>query len=75
MVFDRVDAKADHLCTTLREIGFQTGYSSQLRCADGSEVLWMREENSPVVADPFVEVDAAVSGLCGEIRSNIIDTE
>jgi len=35
----------------------------------------VREENSPVVADPFVEVDCAVSGLGGDSRCKIIDTE
>ena len=75
MIFDRVNAQPDHLCATLCKLAFQSGYRAKLCRTNRSKVLRVREENRPVVADPFVEADRAVSGLCCEIRSNIIDTE
>lgn len=46
------------------------GESSELGGADWSVVLWVGEENNPLVTNELVEIDWAGSGLGLEIWSN-----
>src|ERR1700761_6246794 len=75
MVPDRVHAKADDLGTTPGEVVLQIRHRAKLGGTHWRKVLWMREENCPIVANPFMEVNRAMSRFCNEIRSNIVDTE
>src|SRR2546427_12512860 len=63
-----IDAESDDLGVPLVELGLETGHVAELSGANGREVLRMREEDCPLVADPFVEVDLPLRGLSGEIR-------
>ena len=73
VVLDRVDGEADHLDAALVEFGFDLGDVAEFGGADRREVLGMREQHHPVIADPFVEIDFAFRGLRFEIRRDIID--
>ncbi len=75
MVLDRVDAEPDHLRSALGEVGFESCNDAQLGGADRGKVLRVREQHSPIVADPLVKVDGAVRCFRREIGSYIVDTE
>ena len=60
MVVDRVDADADDLDAALVELGLDPGHVAELGGADRGEVLGVREQDRPAVADPLVEADAAL---------------
>lgn len=62
--------QANELDASSVELRFEFGESTELGGADWGIVLWVREEDDPVVADEFVEVDWALGGLGLEIRSN-----
>ena len=44
------------------------GQIAELRGANGSKVLRVREQDRPTVADPFVKADWPVCGFGGENR-------
>src|SRR5262252_7899727 len=68
---DRVDAQTEDLDATLLEFGFELGHIAEFRGADRSEILRVREEDRPTVADPFVEAfDRAFGSLRAEIRND-----
>ena len=78
VVFDGVDGEADDLGAALGELAFEAGHGAELGGADGGEVLGVREEDGPVVADPLVKVDgpwvvsAVKSGASSLMRSRDI---
>src|SRR5690606_9902775 len=73
VVAHRIDAKADHLGVAAVELAFQPRPVAELGGAHGREVLRMREEDRPLVADPLVEADAALGRVRGEIGGYIAD--
>src|SRR6516162_968541 len=75
MVADRIDAEPDDLAVALVELGLQPRHVAELGRADRREVLRVREQDGPAVADPFVEVDAALGRLRGEIGSFAVDSQ
>lgn len=75
VLLDRVGRETDELHATPGEFRLQFGESTQLRGADGSVVLWVGEEDNPVIANEFMEVDRARSGLSVEVWSNIPQTQ
>src|SRR4029077_17417580 len=40
---------------------------SKAWCKDGSEVLWLRKQNGPRIADPLMEPDRSFTSFCFEI--------
>jgi hypothetical protein len=74
VVVDGVRAEADHFRVASVEFRFQTGHVAQLRRADGREVLGMRKQNRPFLADPFVKLDGTVGGVGGEVGGFIADS-
>jgi hypothetical protein len=75
MIGDRVDAQRDDFGVTLLEVGLQARHVAELGRADGREVLRMREENGPVIADPIVEVDFAFRGVGAEVWGLGVDPQ
>ena len=73
MLFDRVDRETDDLDATLVELRFDLGHVTEFGGADRREVLRVREQHHPRIADPIVEFDLAFRGLRFEIRGRIID--
>ena len=75
MVAHAVDADADDLAVACCEFIGQRGNGAQLGGADRGEVLRMRKEQRPAVADPIVEADLARGGVGSEIGSGVIETQ
>src|SRR5437588_3468887 len=71
----RFHAQADDLAIPLLEFGLQPGHVTQFRGAHRGEVLGVREQDGPAVADPLVEVDPALRSLGGEIGSLVVDAQ
>lgn len=67
--------QSDHLDTTGSELGLELGKSTQLGGTDGSEVIRVREEDDPAVADKVVERDVAVGRLGVEVGGRRAETE
>ena len=61
------------LRVALGELGLQPRHVAQFGRANRREVLGVREQNRPAVADPLVKMDGALRGLGREIGRNIID--
>jgi hypothetical protein len=73
VVVDRVDRQADDLGVALVELGLELGELAEFRRAHWGEVLGVREQDAPAVAEPFVEMDLAlrrVGGEIGRLRAN-----
>jgi hypothetical protein len=74
VILNRVDRKADHLDAALVEFRLEPGDRAQFGGADRREILGVREENGPVVADPLMKLNDPLCGLGREIGSNIVDS-
>ena len=75
VVVDRVDAQADDLGVALGEFRLQPRHVAELGGADRREILGMREQDRPAVADPVVKVDLALGRFGSEVRRFGIDSE
>jgi len=75
VVVDGVDAETDHLGAALGELAFEAGHGAELGGAYGGEIFGVGEEDSPVVADPLVEMDGALRCFGGEVGCQVIDAE
>ena len=72
---DRIDAQADDLDVALFEFGFDLGHVAKLGGADRGEVLGVREQDGPGIADPVVKFDFAFRRLRLEIRRRVANRE
>src|SRR6266404_8816973 len=75
VVTDRIDAEPDNLAVALVELGLQPGHVAELGRADRCEILWMREQDHPSIADPFMKVDNALGHLRSEVWSFGVDSQ
>jgi hypothetical protein len=73
MLLDRIDAQADQLGVAAGELRFDLGHVAEFGRADRREILRMREEDGPAVADPLVEIDRPLRRFGGEVRGDIVD--
>jgi hypothetical protein len=69
VVVHGVDAQADDLGVALVELALERRHVAELGGADRREVLRVREQDRPAVADPLVEIDLALGRVRGEVRS------
>src|SRR5262245_50955827 len=67
MVVHGIDAQADDLDPALVELGLDPRHVAELGGADRREVLGMREQHGPGIADPLVKADAALRGIGLEV--------
>src|SRR5215217_1141235 len=67
----RIDAESNHFNAALFEVRLTARDVSELGRADRSEILWVREQNRPAIANPFVEANRAFSSICCEIGCDI----
>lgn len=72
---DGVGREADELCVAAREFWFELCEGAELGGADGGAVCGVREEDHPLVADEFVEVDGASRGFGLEVRGGAAQAE
>ena len=63
----RIDRQAGDLHAAPVELRLDLGQVAQLGRADRREILGMREQDGPTVADPFMEPDAALGGFGLEV--------
>ena len=75
VVVGRVDREADDLDAAPVELGLDLRHVAELGRADRREVLRVREQHRPRVADPLVEPDRAFGGLRLEVRRGIPNRE
>ena len=68
MLVGRVDADADQLDAALVELRLEPCDGAELGGADRREILRMREEKRPAVAEPFVKADVAFGAFGFEVR-------
>jgi hypothetical protein len=70
VALDGVCGETDQLGTALGELWLELCESTELGGADWGIVLWVREEDDPVVANELVEVDWAIGSLSIEVRGD-----
>src|SRR4029079_3519642 len=75
VIADGIHAQSDDLGVALVELGLQSGHVAELGRTDWGEILRMRAQDGPAVADPFVQADGALGGLRGEIRCVASDSQ
>jgi len=75
VVVEVVGGDADDLDVALCKVGCATCDFAELGRADGCKVSRVREEDTPRVTEPFVEVDRADGGLCVKVGGNAAETE
>ena len=75
MAVDRIDAQADELGVAFGELRLDLGHIAELGGADRREVLGMREQDRPAVADPLMEIDRSFCGLSGEVGCRVVDAK
>ena len=75
MVFDRVGREPDDLRIAPVEFALHLRHGAQLGRAHRREILGMREQHRPLVADPLVEIDLAFGGFGLEVRCRVANTQ
>src|SRR5258706_5120745 len=72
---DRIDRKPDRLDAAPVELRLEPRHVPELGGAHRREVAWVREQNRPAVADPFVKADRSFGRDGGEIGGGISELE
>ena len=75
VIADGVRAQANDLTVAFFEFRLQAGHIAQLGRANWSEILRMREQNSPAIPYPIMKIDCAFRCWCRKIRSFFTDME
>src|SRR5690348_2844231 len=75
MVVDGVDRQADDFDVALVELGLEFSHRAELGGADRREILGMREQHGPRIADPIVELELALGRLSLEIRRGVANSQ
>jgi len=70
-----VRRQTDEFDSTLGKLRLELSECTQLSGTNRCEILRMGEENNPVVANEFVELDFSIGGLSFEVRSYASKTE
>ena len=64
----RIHADRDHFDAALLELAFDPRHVPQFGRAHRREVLGVREQDAPAIAQPFVEIDLALGRIRREVR-------
>ena len=72
---DRIDAEANDLHAALVEFGLDLCHVAELGGADRGEVLGVRENHPPGIAEPVVKPDAAFGSIGLKVRGDIAELE
>ena len=75
VVGDGIHGKADDLAVAGGEVLREARHVAELGGADRREVLGVREQDGPAIADPVVEGDGALGGLGGEVGHFAVDAQ
>ncbi len=68
MIAGRIDRQSHDLHISAIKLRFDFRHVTKLGRADGREVLRVRKQNGPRIADPIMEPDPSFTGFCFEIR-------
>src|SRR6516165_719700 len=68
VIASRINGQSHYLHVSPIKLWFDFGHVTELGRTDRCEVLWMREQDGPRVADPIVETDSSFRGFCFKIR-------
>ena len=74
MVAGRIDRQSDNLHVSALKLWFYPSHVAELGRADRGEVLRMREQDGPRIADPIVESYAAFGCFCFKIRCGLANS-
>src|SRR5262245_7174317 len=75
MEVDLVHTETDDLDAALVELRFDPRHITELGRAHRSEVLGVRKQHAPGIAQPFMEPDVALCGVGLKIRGDIAELE
>ncbi|MCY1183024.1 hypothetical protein D9M73_236120 [compost metagenome] len=75
VVGNRVDTEPDHFGVALVEFRLELGQVAQFSGADRGEILRVRKQDGPVVANPFVEIQRALGAFGSEIRCFVANAD
>src|SRR5438128_8885135 len=75
MVGERIDRQADDLDAAPVKLGLDLGHVTELGGAYRCEILRVREQHRPLVADPIVKPNPTFGSLSLEVRGSIVDCE
>ena len=75
MIFHGIDAETDDLDVAAVEFALQAGHGAKLGGADRREILRMREQNAPAVAEPFVKADRPLRRIRFEIGRDLTELQ
>ena len=75
MLVERVDREADDLHAAAVEVGLDLRHVAELGRADRGEVLRVREQDDPRVADPVVEADRPLCRLGLKVGRSIAELQ
>jgi hypothetical protein len=73
VVIGPVDRQTDHFHAPALELALDLRHVAELSGADRGEILRVREQHRPGIADPAVEADPAFGGFGLEIRSHLTE--
>ncbi|MNL53853.1 hypothetical protein D3C87_1771340 [compost metagenome] len=73
MAVERIDGEPDDLYPAPVEFRLDLGHVAEFGGADWREILRMREQDGPGIADPVMELDRAFRGFRLEIRCDVVD--
>src|SRR5215204_6551810 len=69
----RINTQSNDLDAASVELGLDFGHVAELGGANRSEVLRMREQDAPRVANPFMKPDLALGGFSLEVWGCLAD--
>ena len=75
MVGHRVDGKPDDLRVAPIELRLELGHVAELGGAYWREILGVREQHGPGIADPVVEANAPLGRIGFEVGGDVIDLQ
>ena len=75
MVLDAIYGHADHFGAALCPFIGELRNGAEFGGADRREILGMRKQDRPFIADPVMQGKCTLVGLDGEVRDLVVDTE
>jgi hypothetical protein len=75
MARHRIDRNADDFDPALGEFRRIAGHRAELGRAHWREILRMRKQHGPTIADPVVKADNTLRGVSSEIGGGVVDAK
>ena len=75
MLFNPVNADANHLRAALFPLIGKPRHGAEFGRANGGEILRMREQDRPAVTDELMQRKTALIGFDGKVGNSVVDTQ